>query len=105
MLNVLAQLKNYDADRLSIFELAALLAGAKAIKAEYETLGIEGAEAEALDNQILRITRDANARQEDKLRKELREAELRLESLKTPAEKKADITKQVAALKKKLAAV
>ena len=89
-------LKNFNADRLDMEDLVGLLADSKALRTEYEALQIE--EPEYIDTTIKAIRREITARNADKIAARKRELTARIDSLKTPAQKKAELEKELAAL-------
>jgi ATP-dependent Lon protease len=89
-------LKNFNADRLDMDELVGTLADAKALRAEYDSLQVE--EPEYLDGTIKAIRREITSRNADKIAARKRELTARIDSLKTPAQKKTELEKELAAL-------
>jgi ATP-dependent Lon protease len=89
-------LKNFNADRLDMDELVGLLADSKALRTEYEALQIE--EPEYIDTTIKAIRREITSRNADKIAARKRELTARIDSLKTPAQKKAELEKELASL-------
>jgi hypothetical protein len=98
---MLAQFKNFQADRMDLDELVALAAYGRALRTEYEAVGLD--EPEFIDIQLKSLRREIHSRNADKLEKTLREKRSRLEALKSPTEKRAEIKKEIAALEKTLA--
>jgi hypothetical protein len=89
-------LKNFNADRLDMEDLVGLLADSKALRTEYEALQIE--EPEYIDTTIKAIRREIASRNADKIAARKRELTARIDSLKTPAQKKTELEKELAAL-------
>ena len=89
-------LKNFNADRADMEDLVGLLADAKALRDEYEALQIE--EPEYIDTTIKSIRREITSRNADKIAARKRELTARIDSLKTPAQKKAELEKELAKL-------
>jgi hypothetical protein len=89
-------LKNFNADRLDMEDLVGLLADSKALRTEYEALQIE--EPEYIDTTIKAIRREITSRNADKIAARKRELTARIDSLKTPAQKKTELEKELAAL-------
>jgi hypothetical protein len=89
-------LKNFNADRLDMDELVGLLADSKALRTEYEALQIE--EPEYIDTTIKAIRREITSRNADKIAARKRELTARIDSLKTPAQKKLELEKELASL-------
>ena len=97
---MLSQLKNFVADRLDVDELIALAAFGRQLRNEYETHQLD--EPDWLDAQLKTLRREIQVRNSDKLEARRREINARLESLKTPAQKKAELLKEKAAIEKQL---
>ena len=89
-------LKNFNADRLDMEDLVGLLADSKALRTEYEALQIE--EPEYIDTTIKALRREITSRNADKIAARKRELTARIDSLKTPAQKKTELEKELAAL-------
>lgn len=89
-------LKNFNADRMDMDDMVGLLADCKALRTEYEALQIE--EPEYIDTTIKSIRREITSRNADKIAARKRELTARIDSLKTPAQKKAELEKELAAL-------
>jgi ATP-dependent Lon protease len=89
-------LKNFNADRLDTDDLVGLLADGKALRAEYEALQVE--EPEYLDVTLKSIRREIAARNADKVAARKRELTARIDSLKTPAQKKKELEEELAKL-------
>lgn len=100
---MLNQLKTFDANRLDMDELVYLAALGRAIREEYEALGLD--EPDWVDVQLKTIKREIHARNADKLEKRRREIETRLEGLKTPTQKKQELLREKAQIEKQLAEV
>lgn len=94
-------LKQFDADRNDVEDLVSLSAVARLVQNEYSVIGVE--EPDWLTVRVKEIRREIKARTQDSVEKELREAQARLESLKTPEEKRAAIREKIALLTEKLA--
>lgn len=86
---MLNEFKNFSADRLDIDQLVALSAFGRQLRDEYEKHQLD--EPEWLDVQVKSLRREIHARNADKLESRRREIESRLQSLKTPAEKKKEL--------------
>lgn len=89
-------LKNFNADRLDMDEMVGLLADCKALRNEYEALQIE--EPEYIDTTIKAIRREITSRNADKIAAKKRELAARIDSLKTPAQKKRELEEELAKL-------
>ncbi|HKN69721.1 MAG TPA: hypothetical protein VJX30_01620 [Terriglobales bacterium] len=97
---MLTELKNFDANRASIDEMVSLRAYARNLISEFDNQSVEVPEwvtvvSKNLDRQIM-------AKNADRLEARRREIRARLENLKTPAEKKTELRKELAALDKQL---
>lgn len=99
----LQQLKTFQADRMDLDELVALATFGRSIRAEYEAHNLE--EPDWLDIQLKSLRREINSRNADKLESRRREINARLDSLKTPTEKKSELLKEKARLDKQLETV
>jgi hypothetical protein len=95
--------KSFSADRMDIDELVALMAFGKSLRAEYDALQME--EPAFVDLQLKSLRREITARTADKLEARKRELTARIDSLKTPAQKKQELEKELATLDKQLATV
>lgn len=100
---MLQNFKAFDADRLQLDELVSLEAFGHSLREAYERLGIE--EPAFLDTQLKSVRRVIRARNADKLAAKAKELQNRLDSLKTPAEKKKELLAEKAKIDKALAAV
>lgn len=98
---MLNDFRNFNVDRLDIHELISLAAFGRALRDEYEHHQIE--EPNWVDAQLKSLRREISSRNADRLESRRREVSARLESLKTPAQKKAELLKELAALDKQLA--
>jgi hypothetical protein len=90
-------LKNFDADRVDADELVALFAFGNHLKATYEGLLLEV--PEWLKDNTESIKKTINQRREDMLQRALKNAESRLEALKTSEEKRGDLKAEIERLK------
>jgi len=100
---MLDRFTNFDAQRLTIEELVVLSAFGRQLRAEYEELDLE--EPEFVDVQLKVLRREIRTRNADRLEKSLREKKARLESLKTPTQKKAELRDEIKKLEEQLAEV
>lgn len=100
---MLNDFKTFTADRLDIHQLVALAAFGRTLRAEYEEFQID--EPTWVDTQLKALRREIHSRNADNLEKRRSEINTRLESLKTPAEKKAALLKELTKLNKDLAEV
>ena len=92
----LQSFKTFNADRMDVDELVALLAFGKTLRTEYEALQLE--EPEFVDTQLKSLRREINARNADKIAARKRELTARIDSLKTPAQKKKELEDELARL-------
>ena len=88
---------------MDLDDLVSLAAFGRQLRAEYEFHNLE--EPDWLEVQIKSLRREINSRSVDKLEARSREITARLDSLKTPTEKKAELLKEKAKLEKQLEAV
>jgi hypothetical protein len=100
---MLTVFRSFQVDRMDIDELVALAAFGAQLRAEYEKHQLE--EPEFVDVQLKSLKREIHARNADRLEARKREISTRLESLKTPAQKKQELLKEKAAIEKQLQAV
>lgn len=96
----LDEFRNFVANRLPIDELVALSAFGKQLRTEYEVHNIE--EPEFVDIQLKSLRREINTRVADQKEKMLRELKARRDALKTPAERKVELNKQIKDLEAEL---
>jgi hypothetical protein len=99
----LDQFRNFNVDGLDIDELVALSLFGRQIRAEYESLQLE--EPEWVDIQLKALRREIHTRNAQNLEARRREITLRLDSLKTPGQKKQELLREQADIEKKLKAV
>ena len=97
----LGTFKSFTADRMDIDELVALMAFGKSLRAEYEALQME--EPAFVDLQLKSLRREITSRFADKLEARKRELASRIDSLKTPAQKKSELEKELANVEAQLA--
>jgi hypothetical protein len=100
---LLHEFKNFDANRLDIDELVALAAFGRLLRDEYEAHTLD--EPEWVGIQLKSLRREIQTRNADKMEKLLREKKARLETLKSPTEKRAELQKEIKELEKQLTAV
>lgn len=86
-------IKQFNTDRGDVDDLVGLLAYGKLIVAEYESLDIDV--PEWLPSKLKAVKREVLSRISDQVEKRLKEARLRLDNLKTPAERKTEIQKEI----------
>lgn len=92
-----------DSNRLDITQLVALAAYGRQLRDEYEHLNLEA--PEWVDTQLKSIRREIQTRNAERVEARLKEAKARLDSLKTPTERKSEIKREIATLEKQLSAV
>lgn len=97
---MLNDLKKFDPDRAQMDELVALSAFAKSLRAEYTALNQEI--PEWLDDKTRVLLREILSRGRDALEKRLKDARAQAAQLMTPAEKRAQLSKEIAELEKQL---
>lgn len=97
----LGTFKSFTADRMDIDELVALMAFGKSLRTEYDALQME--EPAFVDLQLKSLRREITARTADRLEARKRELTARIDSLKTPAQKKTELEKELANLEAQLA--
>jgi phosphoenolpyruvate synthase/pyruvate phosphate dikinase len=95
--------RNFQADRMDLDELVYLAAVGSQLRAEYEKHNLE--EPDWVDVQLKALKREIFARNADKLESRRKEIQARLESLKTPQQKKQELLKEQAEINKKLTAI
>lgn len=95
--------KNFDTDRLELLDLMALSVFGDLLAEKYESNGLEVPASVQNKNQKLALT--IKAKVNDQLQNKIQDVSGRLESLKSPSEKKADLTKQLEKLRKQLVQV
>ena len=98
---MLTELKNFDANRMSIDEMVALRAFARTLESEYDTQMVET--PGWIETQLKTLDRQIAAKNADRLEARRTEIRTRLESLKTTVEKRAELKKELAQLAKQLA--
>jgi hypothetical protein len=100
---MLSNFKNFQADRMDIDELVALAAFGRTLRAEYEQHQLD--EPEFIDTQLKSLRREIHARNADKLEARRKEINSRLETLKSPTQRKSELLKEKAEIDKQLAHV
>ena len=93
---MLDRLKNLDVQRPDLEELVFLSAQAKILRAEFEVENVDV--PEWLDNSARALKREVRTRLANSVDKRVREIKSRLDALKTPSEKKAELEKELATL-------
>lgn len=95
-------LKNFNAERMDLTELVALAAFGDSVAAKFKELSVES--PEWVDVNRASLTREIKSRNADRLAARLRSAKTRLETLKTPDEKRKATEDEIARLTEQLAA-
>jgi hypothetical protein len=95
---MLSELKNFDAKRMDIVELVAVASFGRDLLAEFEELGVES--PEWIAQNLTAVHREIKSRNADRIASKLRDAKARLETLKTPSEKRTDLQAEIARLEK-----
>ena len=90
---MLESLKGLDLQTPCLEELVYMSAQARTLRAECDTLNVEV--PEWLDNRSRELKREVHSRQQDATDKRVREIKSRLDALKTPSEKKAELEKEL----------
>jgi hypothetical protein len=98
---MLDELKMVDVRRPALPELVELAAYGLLLLAEFEALGVES--PEWIELNLKSIRREIKSRHADRIAEKLRTAKARLETLKTPDEKRASVIAEIAALEKQAA--
>ena len=97
----LATFKTFSADKMDVEELVALSAFGRSLKAEFEELNLEV--PEFVDLQLKSLRREVRGRMADRLESEKRRIKAQLDGLKTTAERKAELRKQLDSVENQLA--
>jgi len=97
MLNIL---KTFIVARMQLDELIELAAYGRALKAEYEEQAV--AEPDWLPIQLNALKREIQARVADSLEKRRRHVKAQLESMKSPTQRKQELTKELRELEEAL---
>ncbi len=97
---MLQQFKSFDVDRLDTDELIGLLAFGQLLRAEYEKLEMD--EPDWVNDKIKTLKRELRAKNAEKLAARAREINSRLESLKTPTQRKSELQKELSKIQKQL---
>jgi len=90
---MLELLKNFVANRLSLDELVTLAAYGRSLRAEYEYHSLD--EPSWLDSRLKTLRREIQSRNADELERRKKQIETSLNALKTPAERKKELLKQL----------
>jgi len=93
---MLDQFKNYSNDSLDLDELVALAAFGRQLRAEYEAQRVS--EPEYVATQLNAVRREIEAKMADRREARKREIKAQLSGLKTAAEKRAELEKELETL-------
>jgi hypothetical protein len=88
--------KNFNIDGLDIDELVVLHSFGTQLRSHYASMQLE--EPEYIGVQLNSLTREIGVRTADKREARVREIKSRLESLKSPDQKRAELEKELASL-------
>lgn len=91
-------LKNFDAKRATLEELVTASAAGRTYLGEFVELSVDA--PEWLEIAVKSIRREIKAKNADRIAAKIRDAEARLETLKTPGEKRTALETELKALKK-----
>lgn len=91
-------IKNYNTGAGSTEDLVALHAFGSMVKEHFEAMDI--AQPDWLDSKLKQVKREIAQRNSDEIERKLRDARARLDNLKTPTERKAELQKEIARLQK-----
>lgn len=94
---MLEKFKNFDVDRMDLDDLISLLAFGKLMRAEYEKLGLE--EPDWVNDKLKTLHREIKSKIAEKLASRASEIGSRLEALKTPTQKKAELERELKKIK------
>ncbi len=94
----LSSFKNFNVDRVTdVDELVAGVVFGKALRAEFEALQLET--PAYIDAQLNALRREITSRNADSIAARERELVARIDSLKTPAQKKAELEAELAKIR------
>ena len=93
---MLDDFKTFNKDRLDLDDLVALAAYGRLLRAEYEAQKVD--EPEFVDIQLKALRREIASRTDDKREARRRAIKTQLQSLKTPAERRAELEKELGEL-------
>jgi hypothetical protein len=100
---MLHEFQNFNKERLDVHQLIALAAFGRSLRAEYEAHQLD--EPAWLDVQIKSLRHEIRSRSLDQLEARRKEINARLDSLKTPTEKKQELLKEKKKLEEQLAEI
>jgi len=93
---VLSDFQNFNKDRLNLDDMVALAAFGRILRAEYEAQKVD--EPEFVDTQLKLLRREIASKVDDKRQARRKQIEAQLQSLKTPAERRAELEQEKAEL-------
>jgi hypothetical protein len=93
---VLSDFQNFNKDRLNVDDMVALAAFGRILRAEYEAQKVD--EPEFVDTQLKLLRREIASKVDDKRQTRRKQIEAQLQSLKTPAERRAELEREKAEL-------
>lgn len=93
---MLSDFQNFNKDRLNVDDMVALAAFGRILRAEYEAQKVD--EPEFVDTQLKLLRREIASKVDDKRQARRKQIEAQLQSLKTPAERRAELEKEKAEL-------
>ncbi len=93
---MLTEFKNFNADRLDLDDMIGLAAYGRLLRAEYEAQKVD--EPEFVDVQLKTLRREIASKMDDKREARRRYIKTQIHSLKTPAERRAELEKELGEL-------
>ncbi len=93
---MLSDFQNFNKDRLNLDDMVALAAFGRILRAEYEAQKVD--EPEFVDTQLKLLRREIASKVDDKRQARRKQIEAQLQSLKTPAERRAELEQEKAEL-------
>lgn len=99
-MDMLNSFKSFQLDRMGLDEMVAHSAFGKMLRAEYEKHNLE--EPEFVDLKLKALHRAITTANAEKLEARRSEIHSRLDSLKTPTQRKSELEKELSTLNKKL---
>jgi hypothetical protein len=98
---MLSELRTISAQRADLEELVEAAAFARALESEFSAVGVPS--PEWLTNTAKSIRREIKSKNQDRLAQKLQSAKARLETLKTPDEKRSGLENEIKQLEEQLA--
>ena len=93
---MLSEFKSFNKDRLDLDDMVGLAAYGRLLRAEYEAQKVD--EPEFVDTQLKTLRREIQSKMDDKREARRRQIKSQLQSLKTPAERREELQKELAEL-------